>query len=69
MEAVIDGTTGCLVRADTPGAVADALIHLLGQPDLLQAMRAAARPHAETFSWENSADCFMKVLQRPDEAQ
>ncbi|RMB01468.1 glycosyltransferase family 4 protein [Eilatimonas milleporae] len=69
VEAVIDGTTGCLVQADTPGAVADALIRLLGQPDLLQAMRAAARPHAETFSWENSADCFVKVLQLLDKAQ
>jgi glycosyltransferase involved in cell wall biosynthesis len=42
-EAIAHGQTGTLVRPGDPAALADALQELLGRPDVLQSMSAAAR--------------------------
>jgi glycogen(starch) synthase len=45
-EVVADGETGCLVAPDSPAALADAAMALLGSPDTLARMGRAARARA-----------------------
>lgn len=52
-EAVVDGVTGMLVRADDADAIASALRAILGEPPLRARMAQAARARAEAhFSWD-----------------
>jgi len=50
-DAVIAGETGLLVDPTDPGAVAGALVSLLGDRPLAERMGAAARRHAESSAW------------------
>ena len=59
-ESVLDGRTGFLV--DGPEDVAVVVRDLLGRPERLEEMSAAARRHAAGFSWETSAQAFETLL-------
>ncbi|GAB2557669.1 glycosyltransferase [Leucobacter ruminantium] len=62
-EAVIDGSTGVLVSGDDPREWASAVERVLGDPDLADAMREAARRHALTRSWAASAARLLEVYR------
>ena len=55
-EAVLDEVTGLLVTEEDPAAWAAAITELLGDPERMAAMGAAARAHALTRSWSASAE-------------
>ena len=61
-ESVVDGQTGVLVRG-TEDAYAGALNSLLADTPRRVAMGENARRRSADFSWEASADAFMKVLE------
>ncbi|MFI8774388.1 D-inositol-3-phosphate glycosyltransferase [Gordonia sp. NPDC062954] len=54
--AVADGHSGLLVDGHDVEEWTAAIEGLLATPDRLAAMRRNARPHAEQFSWEHTAD-------------
>jgi spore coat protein SA len=54
-ELVADGETGLLVGPGDPEVLADAIIHLLNEPNLSQAMGRAGRARVERlFSWDRT---------------
>jgi phosphatidylinositol alpha-1,6-mannosyltransferase len=56
-DAVRDGHTGLVVEARAPAVLAEALIRLLGDPDLARRMgRAGARWVRESWAWEAAAE-------------
>ena len=58
-EAVQDGVTGLLVPPDDSVAFAAAIGRLLGEPETVRKMGAAARERVRrTFSWESHVDAF-----------
>ncbi len=59
-EAIVDGRTGVLAT-DVDGLAA-AIRDLLGDPARREAMGAAARARAATFSWERTADVTARAL-------
>ena len=67
-EAVVDGTTGVVVRhPKDAGAVADALAPLLDDAELRQRQGEAARLRAEReLSWDVSAQRFLEALESVD---
>jgi len=52
---VPDGVGGLLVDGHEPGPYADAILRLLGDPELAARLSAGARAHAAGFSWEATA--------------
>jgi phosphatidylinositol alpha-1,6-mannosyltransferase len=63
-EALDDGVTGLLVDGGDIGEVADALIALLGSPETVRRMGAAARAWVETdWSWETIVARFADDLR------
>jgi D-inositol-3-phosphate glycosyltransferase len=54
--AVADGRSGLLVPGHDIDTWTSELESVLGQPDRLAELAAAARGHAEQFSWEHTAD-------------
>jgi phosphatidylinositol alpha-mannosyltransferase len=65
------GMEGLLVERQNPGAVADALVRLLGSPELRASMRRAGQAKAQRFDWPRvSAEVFSfytEVLARREE--
>jgi phosphatidylinositol alpha-1,6-mannosyltransferase len=63
VDAVQDGVTGLLVRAEEPAPVRDALLTLLGDPARAQAMgRAGAAWVRERWTWNRSARRLAELL-------
>jgi D-inositol-3-phosphate glycosyltransferase len=52
---VPDGVGGILVDGHEPGGYADAILRLLGEPELAARLSLGAREHAAGFSWEATA--------------
>ena len=53
---VADGSSGMLVDGHDPGAYADRILALLGDPALARSMSEAAIRHAARFSWDATAE-------------
>ncbi len=51
----VAGTAGWLVRPGDPRALADALVQVVGSPDLRRAMSSAGLAQARHFSWDRCA--------------
>lgn len=63
-EIVTDGVTGTLVPVGDVGALANALLHLLGDPALARRYGAAGRQAvASGMSWEGVAECMSAHLE------
>jgi glycosyltransferase involved in cell wall biosynthesis len=53
-DVVVDGVNGIVIPADNPDALADAIRHLYGNPELLEKMGAAGRKRvAENYTWDH----------------
>lgn len=63
-ETIEDGVNGLLVPAGDPGALADALVRILGDVELLDRLTCAARPSAEPFSWQRRMGEFRAICTR-----
>jgi len=68
-EAVVDGVTGILVPPADPGALADAIVHLLNNSQLAANLGRAARSHiADHFSVRRmvraTEDLYTDLLER-----
>jgi D-inositol-3-phosphate glycosyltransferase len=59
-----EGTTGFLVKPQSPPALADALEMVLGDDTLRAAMSAAARPSVARYDWSNVARQVKHVYRR-----
>lgn len=66
-ESIVHGDTGLLVAGGEP-ELAAALGELLADDERRWAMGSRARAHAERFSWDASAETFMRVLDRAVQA-
>jgi phosphatidylinositol alpha-mannosyltransferase len=63
-ELVGGGTEAVLVPKNHPGAWADAIVSLTGDPARLAAMGAAGRQKAEAYAWPRIAEQVMSVYRR-----
>jgi glycosyltransferase involved in cell wall biosynthesis len=64
-EVVDDGTTGLLVPAGDPGALADAIARLASDPNLRRRLGAAARRKAcEAFGHQRCVDVILETYER-----
>lgn len=61
---VKDGETGFLVGWQCPGPFVERLDMLLQREDLREQMGAAARKHAETLTWSNTAVRLIEAYER-----
>lgn len=61
-DAVVDGSTG-LLTAPAPGALAQAVSGLLGDPELYDRLRTAARERVRAVTHEMTADVFESALR------
>jgi glycosyltransferase involved in cell wall biosynthesis len=61
-DSVIDGRTGVLT-AEHPAALAEAIVALLGDPELYGRLRHAAWSSAASLGWEATADAFERTIQ------
>ncbi len=53
-EAVVDGKTGMLVDAEDPASLAEAIMHLLDNPDVVQQMGLAGKARADQMFTETA---------------
>jgi len=60
---VPDGIGGILVDGHEPGGYADAILRLLGDPELAARLSLGARDHAAGFSWEATAGEIGRVYR------
>jgi phosphatidylinositol alpha-mannosyltransferase len=69
-DVVSDGFEGLLVEPRNPGAIADAVCRLLGNPELRASMRRAGQQKAQQYDWPRVAtqvlDYYVEVLERRD---
>ncbi|MDQ6672266.1 MAG: glycosyltransferase family 4 protein [Chloroflexota bacterium] len=69
-DVVSDGVEGLLVEPENPGALADAVCRLLGNPELRANMRRAGQEKAQQYDWPRVAsqvlDYYFEVLERRD---
>ncbi len=67
-DVVSSGLQGFLVEPRNPGAIADALCRLLGNPELRATMRRAGQETAQAYDWPRVAaqvlDYYHEVLER-----
>jgi phosphatidylinositol alpha-mannosyltransferase len=67
-DVVSNGQQGLLVEPRNPGAIADALCRLLGNPELRATMRRAGQDTARAYDWPRVAsqvlDYYAEVLER-----
>ena len=65
---VSDGEQGLLVEPKNPGAIADAVLRLLANPELRANMRRAGQEKARAYDWPRVAtevlDYYFEVLAR-----
>jgi D-inositol-3-phosphate glycosyltransferase len=61
---VRDGETGVTVATRDSGALADALAHMLSDPDLRVRLADAAFQHARTMTWTRTAEATIAVYER-----
>ncbi|MGH2617075.1 MAG: glycosyltransferase, partial [Thermomicrobiales bacterium] len=59
-----EGSTGFLVKPQSPAALADALETILADDGLRAAMSAAARPSVDRYDWSHIASQVLHVYQR-----
>lgn len=62
LDSVLDGETGLLVDPCDPGAVAEAIVRLLGDEQLAGRLGAAGAARARTFAWPATAARVEAVL-------
>ena len=63
-DVVMHADTGWIVPPGTPDALADAIVHLLQDPDLASRIGEAARRHVlASFDWSVSAGRYDRILQ------
>lgn len=63
-EIVVEGETGYLVEPDDTGALADRIVRILKDDQLRAAMGQAGRRRVEeNFSWENTANGLVRILE------
>jgi phosphatidylinositol alpha-mannosyltransferase len=71
-DVVAHGEQGLLVERQNPGAIADAVCRLLGDPELRASMRRAGQKKARAHDWPRVAsrvlDYYEEVLERRDAA-
>jgi D-inositol-3-phosphate glycosyltransferase len=67
-DSVLDGVTGLLVPQGDPRALAEAVVGLLGDPELREAMSVAGMDWAAAHSWERSTNELRIVLAGASEA-
>lgn len=63
-EAVVDGRTGVVLDSRDPSIWADAIGGLLRDGERAAALGLAGRKHAESLSWEHSADALVDCYRR-----
>jgi len=61
--AVADGVSGLLVAGHDPADYASAIERILGAPRRRTSLAAAARAHAEEFSWQRTAELLLETYQ------
>ena len=61
-EVVATGESGLVLSDHDPGAMAEAVAKLLGDPERLVAMGSAARTRSEAFSMATAAERYHRVL-------
>jgi len=61
-EVLRDGENGCLVQPDSPSALANGILRLLGNKTLASAMAQRAARDAESYTWEHRATRIIKSL-------
>jgi glycosyltransferase involved in cell wall biosynthesis len=61
-DSVTNGETGLLTAENTPQSLANSAISLLKDKELLSKFSINALNFSRTFSWENTADMFEKVI-------
>jgi glycosyltransferase involved in cell wall biosynthesis len=61
-DSVTNGETGLLTAENTPQGLANSAISLLKDKELLSKFSINALNFSRTFSWENTADMFEKVI-------
>jgi glycosyltransferase involved in cell wall biosynthesis len=64
---IVDGVNGQLIPPADPAALAAAIAHLAGDPELRAHAGAAARATAERFSWSACADAHLAVYRAVSE--
>jgi len=63
LESVAEGHSGVLVDTRDPEQWATTVTSLLDNPDLLTAMRASAREHAEGFTWATASTSLLGLYE------
>ncbi|MDB5104242.1 MAG: glycosyl transferase group 1 [Fibrobacteres bacterium] len=63
-DAVIDGKTGFLVDPEDPRAIADRILQLMDDRDLLRRLGEAAKAHAEASSWDKACGRYFEAFAR-----
>ncbi len=63
-EAIVHGETGLLVPQGQPEAAAQAMLRLLGNPNLSESMGMAGRERARLMSWDVTATKLMEEYRR-----
>jgi phosphatidylinositol alpha-1,6-mannosyltransferase len=66
-EAVVDGETGILVNGDSVKETGDAIIRLLGNPELSSRMATAGWSWSRRFDWRKTATEFRSICQEDGE--
>lgn len=62
-DSIIDGETGLLVKSDNVEALAKAIIKVLTSDALRIRLSEKALTYSKSFSWDEVADQFMKVIK------
>jgi glycosyltransferase involved in cell wall biosynthesis len=63
-DSIIDGKTGILVKNGSPEDLAQTVISLFEDKDLLSTLSGNALNLSRQFSWENTADVFEKIIMQ-----
>jgi glycogen(starch) synthase len=63
-EVVVDGQTGLLIEPDDVTALSDAILRLLGEPEVAIGFGHAGRKHARSFSIERYTDEYDSLYRK-----
>ncbi len=70
LDQIQHGETGWLVKPDDPQGLAEAVLHLIANPELRLKLGKAARERVENFhSWEYSARAMLKIWESLSDAR